>query len=362
MTGRMDRFLAAMAALAVSAGCLSYGPTGIGLYYYLWGPDAALRAMSGAEAAAHTRALVELERAVVLLELGRYGDSLESLARAEAFLDEPAVSGGPGGSPPWRPAPYERVLMRTVEMAAHLALQDAVAAAEASDRALATVAGAHCEGCDYAFTRTLAAIAYAEVGRFDDGLAALAPLELEGEVGQLVSRLRQRLTAGVAAAEPAGLAPPPAPPPRTLVAILLLGRGPDRVRGELEVGDGTIVRWPRVVPRDPQAVAFASFEGGEAVPSLELTDVNALAGASLRAAGEEAAASVQADAAARALDLRHWSTLPASLQLLELELAPDTEQVELVYWSPYGVAVDGELIDVPPDWPGGRLFLTRRMP
>ncbi|HSL19875.1 MAG TPA: hypothetical protein VLB51_18370 [Methylomirabilota bacterium] len=362
MTGRMVRVLAAMAVLAVSAGCLTYGPTSIGLYYYLWGPDAALRAMSGAEVGALNRALVELERAVVLLELGRYGDSLEAVARAGAFLDETAVSGEPGGAPAWRPAPYERVLMRTVEMAAHLALQDAVAAAEAADRALATAAGAPCEGCGYAFTRTLTAIAYAEVGRFDDGLAALAPLELEGEAGQLVSRLRQRLTAGVAAAEPAGLAPPPVPPPRALVAILLLGRGPDRVRGELEVGDGTTLRWPRVVPRDPQAVAFASFEVGEPAASVELTDVNALATASLRAAGEEAAASVGADSAEGGLDLRHWSTLPASLQLLELELAPDTEQVELVYWSPYGVAVDGELIDVPPDWPGGRLFLTRRMP
>ena len=362
MTEKGLRILALAAAIAASGGCLSYGPASIGLYYYVWGPDAALQAAEAAQTADHSRALVELERAVVLLELGRYGDSLEALARARAVLDEPASSGVSGGPPPWRPAPYERVLIRTVEMADHLALQDAIAAAGAADSALEAVAGAPCGGCDYGFTRTLAAIAYAEVGRFDDGLAALAPLEPEGGAGELVTRLRQRLSAGVAAAEPSGLAPPPAPPSRALVAILLLGRGPDRVRGELEVGGGSALRWPRVIPRDPQAVAFASFEADEAVVSVELTDVEALAAASLGAAGEEAAASVGAGAAGGGLDLRHWSTLPASFQLLELQLGPDTEQVELVYWSPFGFAVDGELVDVPPDWPGGRLFLTRRMP
>lgn len=366
MTRIAARRLATVAAVVIATGCLSSALTNVSYRYYLWGPDSALRALSSTEVEAADRSLVELERATILLELGRYRMSNEALARAAAVLAEvPEPAGDPtvaGDRRPWLPAPYERLLMDTMAMANHLALQEPEEAVGAADRSLTAADRDECSSCEYAFTRVLAAIVDGEVGRYREGLAALAPLELEGDAGELVARLRARLAAGVAAAEPEGLAPPPVLGPRTLVAILLLGRGPDRGWQKIQVPGGQPMQWPMVLTRGPQAVGFASFETEEPAVSVELTDVEALAAASLEDAGERFARSIASEPVAGRLDLRHWSTLPASLQLLELELEPETERVELVYWSPEGYGIDHEVIEAPPGWTGGRLFLTRRMP
>ena len=61
-------------------------------------------------------------------------------------------------------------------------------------------------------------------------------------------------------------------------------------------------------------------------------------------------------------DLRHWTTLPASLQLLAVELPPATDFIDLVYHSPDGYEFDREPIQVPEAWLGGPIFVLRRVP
>ena len=61
-------------------------------------------------------------------------------------------------------------------------------------------------------------------------------------------------------------------------------------------------------------------------------------------------------------DLRHWSSLPASLQVVTLRFPDELDSVDLVYYSPDGFEVDREIIELPDTWIGGRLFVTRRMP
>jgi hypothetical protein len=144
--------------------------------------------------------------------------------------------------------------------------------------------------------------------------------------------------------------------------VLLLGRGPYKDADALAVNQSEAIPWCRYLPRDPQAVTWAALEIEEPEISVGLTDVEDLAVASLKYRADRVVADHGAGSRGQKRDLRHWATLPASLQLLTVDLPGDEDFVDLVYYSPDGYEVDRETIELPEGWVGGRLFVTRRMP
>ena len=94
------RFLALAAALLSALGCATSAVDYVEFTYYIYGPEAAIDLLDENEVFPEDRALAEVERAVALLELGRYPESTAALARAEFFL-KPGRSYDPK-SPPWR--------------------------------------------------------------------------------------------------------------------------------------------------------------------------------------------------------------------------------------------------------------------
>ena len=310
--------------------------------------------------------MADVERAVALLELGRYEESAAALARAELALDAVTLGafGGAsnGDSPDWRPEYHERVMVYTVQIADALALQDMERAAAAADRAMSTVVEVECGPCRFNFTRVLAALAYDGAGRYDDGLEALSQTVVIGRGEELVEGLQSRLERGIAGHQPAGLAPPPVDSDRTLAVVLLLGRGPYKEGDKLAISDSETIRWSRYLPRDPQAVTWASAEVEDPAISVEFTDVEDLAVSSLRLRAERVIADGGTGVGPESGDLRHWASLPASLQIMTLDIPLLLEYIDLVYYSPDGYEVDRETIELPDTWTGGRLFVTRRMP
>lgn len=353
----------ALAALIGACGCATSPVDSFDVVYYFYGPDAALKLIDTGEVPPGDRGLADLERAMALLELGRYRESRSSLERAAATIEEQRRTlVTDAEAPEWRPEDHERVLISTVDMAASLALQEPAAAAAAADRAMAAIAEIGCETCRFDFTRAVAALSYEGVGRYRDGLDGLIGVDLLGPAGDLLDELRGRLARGAAVSEPDGLAPPPVEADRSLVVILLLGRGPYKDVDRLAVTSSRTVKWCRYLPRDPQAVAVAGLEIDESAISVELTDVEQLAETSLRSRAERVVAARGEGLAATACDLRDWSSLPDSFQLLSATIALAVDSVDLVYLSPDGDEVDRETIELPPGWTAGRLFVTRRMP
>lgn len=355
---------AAIAAVLAGSGCTTNPVRDFDVVYYFYGPDRALEWIGDGEVPPGDRALADLERATALLELGRYEESRSAFERAAAALETdraPDRFSAPEG-PPWQPESHERVLTPTLEVAASLALQDSAAAETAADRVAEAVAEFACDGCRFDFSRVLCAFAYGEVGRFGDGLALLSGVSTEAAAIELVDELRQRLERGLVGAEPEGLAPPPVTPERRLVAILLLGRGPYKIHDRLQVTPAQSVRWCQYLPRDPQAVAAAVLETDEPVLAVELDDVLQLAESSLDWRAGRVIAEGGAGVDSEAVDVRHWSSLPASLQLLSARVPAAADAVDLVYLSPEGFEVDRETIRFPASWAGGVVYLTRRMP
>ena len=352
--------------LAVCLGCVSFGPNSILSHlYYDYGPEATLEALETAEINPENLALANLEKAMVLTEMGRYEESLDALGAVARRLDvdaETAAAIARRGYGPWLPEYHERVFAKTLAMANSLALYDTLGAAAAADLALDEIAAIGCGECGFGFTRFLAALAYGGAARFSDGLEALDGLEVEGGPAELVGELRRRLERGVAGFQPEGLAPPPVESERFVVAILLLGRGPYKDPATLDLDGGRTIRWCRWFPRDPQTVARAAMELDELVRSAELTDVEevAVAGLDLRArrviAGDESPANPEKR------DTRHWTSLPSSLHVVAVKLPPETDSVDLVFFSPEDVEIDRETIEVPEAWLGGPIFVLRRVP
>jgi hypothetical protein len=359
------RALGAVTAIGVllwtSFGCSTQTGGYVGAVYYLYGPESALRVADPGAAGPGERALVELERAMALFELGRYEASLRALDTAEHHL----AADVPADARPWQPDAHERVLMATLALVNELALQSGPRAAARADAALAGIAASGCGDCEWVFTRTLAALAFEQNARFDDALAAVDGIDLDGDGGELIRGLRIRCKRGIAGSEPAGLAPPPVTNGRSVTVVLLLGIGPYRVPDRFEAGPATTVKWHEWEPYEPQSAASAVLRVSgidEPVPSVELSPVAELAttaGAS-GLAGLRAAVAQGAPAPKR--DLRHWIGLPASLQLVEVTLPPETSLLELVVVSPAGYEADTESIWIPETWIGGRLFIARRVP
>jgi hypothetical protein len=353
-----------MVAVLCAMGCATSSVDYVSLMYYFEGPEVALDAIQYIKVLPGDRSLIELERSMALLELGRYDASNSALDRAERFLDADEAAGwvSESGLPPWRPEYHERVLIHTLRITNHLALQDVVAAADAADRALYAINRINCGACRFAFTRYIAAVAYDRAGRFRDGLVALRDTDVVGPGEKLISDLRGRLEHGVVSDQPAGFAPPPVGPERTLVVLLLLGRGPYKEADELALTESETIRWSSYLPRDPQEVTWAALEGGMPLVSVALTDVEDLAVASLRQRAERVIGDGGVGIDPTSRDLRHWGTLPASLQLLNVWLPPDAGRVDLVYFSPEGIEIDRETIELPEGWTDGPLFVARRMP
>jgi hypothetical protein len=254
--------------------------------------------------------------------------------------------------------------MQTLRIVNNLALQDLGAAAEAADRAVQRVDGATCGSCDWIFTRTVAALAYEAVGRWADGLAVLEGLPADGPAGDVVGDVRNRLRGGAASHQPAGLAPPPVPTERELTVLLLLGRGPVKAPTKLELDNGTKLRFAEYLPYEPRTMASVSIEGvgGDPVDSVQLSDVEALAAASLDARAERLRSRTGGAPVGAARDLRFWSSLPANLQMATVGVPPDTESVDLVFLTPDGTEAVRETIDLDERWTAGRVFVARRMP
>jgi len=358
--------VAILAVVAAAVGCATSAVDYLDYVYYFHGPEAALDLLDLNEVFPEDRTLAEVERAIALLELGRYEESAAALARAELVLDAVTlgafVGASNGDSPAWRPEYHERVMVSTLQIADALALQDMESAAAAADRAMSTVAEVESEPCGFNFTRVLAALAYDGAGRYDDGLEALSQTVVIGRGEELVEGLQSRLERGIAGHQPTGLAPPPVDSDRTLVVVLLLGRGPYKEGDKLTISDSETIRWSRYLPRDPQAVTWAALESEEPEISVELTNVEDLAVTSLRHRAERLVASGGVENHSNSGDLRHWSSLPASLQVVTLRFPDELDSVDLVYYSPDGFEVDREIIELPDTWIGGRLFVTRRMP
>ena len=365
-TSRKRLIVVVILAAAAAAGCASSSVDYVGFGYYYYGPEVALEILDEYETAPEDRALAEVERGMALLELGRYTESAAAFSRAEPLLpaiDEGASGGRPDGdSLPWRPEYHERVFVSTMRIADALAMHDMAAAAAAADRAVSEMAEVACDPCRFSFTQVLAALAYEGAGRHSDGRDLLTQTTVVGRGVKLIEELQHRLAGGLAGTEPAGWAPPPVAGGRILTVVLMLGRGPYKEVDKLAVTESETIRWCRYLPRDPQAVTWAALEVDDPVISVELTDIEDLAVASLRERAERVVAARGGGGGSKFYDLRHWSSLPASLQILNLELPPYLDTVDLVYFSPDGFEVDRETIQWPDDWTGGRLFVIRRMP
>ena len=366
MTRIWIRLALVLTAAAAAAGCASSSVDYVAFSYYFYGPEAALEILDEYETFPEDRVLAEVERAMALLELGRYAESSVALSRAVPQLVA-TTAGAPGGgsdgdSLPWRPEYHEQVLASTVQVANALALHDMEAAAAAADRAVSAMEEVECGSCRFTFTQVLAALAYEGAGRYADGRDLLAQTAVVGRGLELIEGLQRRLARGVAGDEPAGWAPSPVEAARTLEVVLLLGRGPYKDVDKLAVTESKNIHWCRYLPRDPQAVTWAALEIEDPVISVEFTVVEDLAVAALGERAERLVAARGAGTHSKAYDLRHWSSLPESLQLLHLDLPPFLDAVDLVYYSPEGYEVDRETIQWPEDWGGGRLFVIRRMP
>lgn len=353
--------------LAGLLGCATSTAEYAGMVYYLYGPEGALDVIGSHSTPLDERVLVELERAMALLELGSYRRSNEALSAA-ALVDEGGVVSGLNPSsekPPWRPEAHEAVLMTTLRVVNFLALQDLVNAADAADRTVGRIDAVDCPGCEWLFSRVVAAIAYDGVGRWRDGLAVLEPVTATGDAGELVDALRAELLEGASGHQPAGLAPPPVATDRELVVMVLLGRGPFKERAKLQIGPDRSIRWCTYAPRGPQATGAAAVElpdDGAPVPSVALSDVESLAQASLEARAERVQAAGGGSDEGASGDRRHWASLPASLGIIRARVPSEVDRADLVILSPDGDEVDRETLVWPETWTGGRLFVVRRVP
>lgn len=376
-------------ALALLTGCASAVVRQDTDRYYTRGAGQVLTALESNTVRPADRLLALMDEAVAEQELGRYEDSNRALAIGIDVADA-APRPGPGraadGEGVYRGETFEQVYLRTLRMANDLALQDTAAAAEDAGGALAAIAEGGCVRCRYPFTRYLAAVSLEAVGEVDRAVDALAEALVESpDLPFLEAELDRLLAADEArraAREPAG--------ERVLYVFFLLGKGPRKVPEVLPVPPNRMVPWPQYEPRWPPGVTGATLlvDRHDHVATT-LTDVEELARDSL---AERLEANVrsevgQADAAValewaaagdhhslnlgmmlsllpalRRCDVRHWSTLPATCQVVRVVVEPGANGFELIYTAAEGVIVDREELELPESWTEGPLFVTRRLP
>lgn len=352
--------------------------------YYTDGPEGALERLEAEPAPARDAALIAMERAVILQELGAYEESNRVLR--EALDLQGRTAGNPASllvndrAAPYRCEPFERVYLHTLAVANHLSLGSTEAAVEAAEDALEAVDDCGCDACRFPFTRYVAALAFEGHGLTNRALESLVEAVAESPSIEFLEREMDRLSADDIPS-----------PGRELVVLLLMGRGPEKVEHGAGVYPGHAIVWPHYVPRPQGAIARAHLEaGGRSLASaVPLTDINELAEASLHSrmgglVAKETGKTILHEAALRSIgrhhghdlefvlrgllaiadraDVRHWSTLPASCRVLRTSVPPDVESVDLVYTTAAGQPVFTEALPLDPEWTDGTIILTRRAP
>jgi len=392
--------LALTLALA-AGGCLTTAPVyDTGEVYYGEGPEQAIAAADGGLARGTDPTLVTLDKAVALLEIGDYEQSAGLLGACATPVDvapeaaKPTKAWSKVNDPaaPYRLEGFERVYVHTLAMADRLALQDVAAAAAEAELALATIDNLGCDACTFPFTRYLAAVTFEALGDPVRAFDVLAEAVAENPGLPLLDEELQRM----ADAEPCPAVDDPGDPltpnadsRRILYVVLLLGRGPVKVPNAARVPWSDVMPWPSYQERWPPGTGGAILlaAGGHGREAEPLNDMLALAQASLSArlghllARETGSPASHQDVTValdlghlslgmsiRALlatmyptDLRHWSTLPATCQVIRAAVDA-VDRCDLVYLGPDGEPVDREVLELPPEWESGPLFVTRRMP
>ena len=310
----------------------------------------------------------------------------------QATLGSRRGQAGVGDEAPYRPEGFERVFIHTLAMADWLALQDVATAATEAELALAAVDGVECDACAFPFTRYLAAVTFEGLGDPIRALDVLAEAVAESPGIPFLDEELQRM----AEAEPCpavdtvdDLLTPAADSRRVLHVLLLLGRGPEKVPDVVPVPWSDMIPWPTYQARWPEGVSGAILlaEGERGHRAEPLADMLTLAQSNLRArlarhlshetgtTVTETSLAVQVGGVQLTLgqvwrelvamssrpDLRHWSTLPATCQVIRVAVDA-VEWCELVYLGPDGEPIDSEVLELPAEWESGPLFVTRRMP
>lgn len=364
MTWTRYRLLVPLAAVALTAGCSSLRLQRASETYYFEGAEAALAQLESVALDPADHGLLDLERAMALVELGRYQAALELLDRAAARLD--------GTPDPWavRTAEgfylgehHERVMTRTLAVAAALALQDLEGAADRAARVVDEIEAGGCADCDLDFPRAVAALALEGAGRRAAAAAAVAPgVDRTSFLAEQLERLHHGPDPGD------GFVPPPVAGPRgerALVVILLLGAAPEKATQDLFRGPSWVF-WPAYRAVWPTAAenAVLRCDDGTSFSGELLLDLAELAPASLtaRREHEEALAAAAGARQSSDYDLRCWSTLPAVGRLIRAPLSPAAAACELVAVSWSGEEVSREPIELPGEWLDGPLFVLRRIP
>jgi hypothetical protein len=376
-----------LAAVVLLSGCASAALQYTTASYYGDGPEQALTVLEYAPIRSQDRMLASMEEAVALQELGDYAASNAALAESTHELSTSPP--GPVGllvndeAGRYRGEYFERVYLHTLTVANHLALQETGAAAAAADRTLGAIASAPCSPCRYPFTRYLAAVSYEAVGDFAAAANALSSAVADDPGNGF---LRDELDRVSAEQDPRAHAYDDT----VLYVVLFLGRGPLKVESAVPVPPSHVIAWPDYLPVAQQRVTGAGLVlDGFEYRSMQLTDVYELARTSLgerkktliakevgKTAVQEAVAQTIGDEVdhgaewlarmvfsfADRADLRHWSTLPATCQIIRVPVPRTGVTCELRYHGPGGEVVDSEIFELPASWTEGPLFVTRRMP
>lgn len=367
--------------VAGSAGCASTALDRTTSAYYGGGPEQALDVLEQEPIRTQDRVLAAMEQAVALAELGDYEASNAALAEALAVIEaappDPAgwlVNDQVGG---YRGEYFERVWLHALGVVNHLALQDVAAAAAAGEDAVTAIASVGCGRCRFPFTRYAAALAIDAAGRRDRAVEVLAEAVAESPNLDFLQTELDRLAGG------------PQSEGRTLHVLLLLGRGPVKVPSGVPVPYSHWLMWPTYLPYEGPETAWTEVATptGE-FPSVLLTDMTSLATASLRERlglliPKEVGKTLIQEAVARDIeddnpglgflarvlfsladgpDLRHWSTLPGSCQVVRVPLDDETRRCELRFIGRDGTRVHRETLELPAAWTDGPLFVTRRVP
>jgi hypothetical protein len=349
------RLIGAALLAGMIAGCASMTFPWLTSSYYGRGPEAALKVLDVLPVAGRDAVLATMEEAMIRLELGDYQHSRESALRGLGWLD-----GGAGAAPAppdfFRGESFERVWLATVALLDSLARQDLDLAAGDADDVLDRIRASGCGACAFAFSRWTAAIALEQVGRIDEARAAVADA-VRGEPDQTFL-LGELVRLGGLPDLGEGLQVMPGPDasraeagPRELVVLLLLGVRPDKVDVRSHRGkNGPGVRF---APSgwDGGEIGVVATDTGEVYRAVVLTDMAVLAEASLEARRGDAKD-----------DLRQWSTLPATCQAVRVALAGTARWAEVTVVDGDGQTVSEEIVELPPKWRSGPLFVVRRVP
>jgi hypothetical protein len=392
-TMKYRRLISVLALCLLASGCVSSALYDATFSYYTDGPEGVLDSLEQETVRPEDRVLAAMEEAIALQELGSYAESNRKLAEVDD-LGPSTASPGAGflvndSAGTYYGELFERVFVHTIAVANYLALQDAASAANESRNVLASIARHECDQCRFPFSRYLAAVSFEAAGLESEAIDVLAEAVAEspglGFLAGELERMKRDANGGP------GFAPPPPGSLRVLYVVLLLGRGPLKVENAVGVPYSHAVTWPSYVERLPRGVASAQLAvaEGSSAQAVVLTDVVDLARASL--ASRRAALIVRestktvleeaisqevgehkgglAELAVRILfslgdqaDLRHWSTLPESCQVIRATIPGDQAEVTLYYLDEAGYEVDRETLELPFQWSHGALFVTRRMP